>query len=189
MLRIQPKALICKLCPTVEHLTLQFSDRQESLLLSFIWSFFNPVTYVRASKGVSFLRPLKRSATHQLANYRITSQIGVWCLQQTPVSALVVGNECLDLVIYLFVSQEYAFDPCYLGKTERDEKKYIGRSGQWKGPSEHPEQQKLSAKAIKLYQSSLTRLWMTLQVHLVTSYTVERALSIPLSLRKRQAYS
>lgn len=80
------------------------------------------MTYVRASKGVSFLRPLKRSATHQLANYRITSQIGVWCLQQTPVSALVVGNECLDLVIYLFVSQEYAFDPCYLGKTERDEK-------------------------------------------------------------------
>lgn len=116
------------------------------------------MTYVKASKGVSFLRPLKRSATHQLANYRIASQIGVWCLQQTPISALVVGNECLDLVIYLFVSQEYAFDPCYLGKTERDEKKYIGRSGQWNGPSEHSQQQKHSAKAIKLSQSSLRRL-------------------------------
>lgn len=125
MLWIQPKALICKLCPTAEHLTLQFSDRQEFLLSSFIWNFFflTQWTNVKGSKGVSLLRPLKRSATHQLANYRIASQIGVWCLQQTPVSALVVGNECLDLVIYLFVSQEYAFDPCYLGKTERDEKK------------------------------------------------------------------
>lgn len=66
--------------------------------------------------------PWKRSATHQLAKYRIPSQISVWCLQQTPVSALVVGNESLDLVIHLPVSQEYAFDPCYLGKRERGEK-------------------------------------------------------------------
>lgn len=78
------------------------------------------MTYVKSSKGVSC--SLKRSVTHQLADYRIASQIGVWCLQQTPVSALVVGNECLDLVIYFFVSQKYAFDPCYLGKMERDEK-------------------------------------------------------------------
>lgn len=42
-----------------------------------------------------------------------------------PVSALVVGNESLNLVIYLLVSQEYAFDPCYLGKMERDEKIHL----------------------------------------------------------------
>lgn len=60
--------------------------------------------------------------TDQKTVYRVASEIRVWSLQQAPISPFVVGDESLNLVLHFLVSQEDAFNPCYLGKMTRDEK-------------------------------------------------------------------
>lgn len=60
--------------------------------------------------------------THQQAVHRVPPEVRVWCLQQTPVSAFVVRDESLHLVVNLLVSQEHSLYPCYLGKIDMAEK-------------------------------------------------------------------
>lgn len=58
--------------------------------------------------------------TDQQAVYRTSTQVHIWGLKEAPVSALVVSDMRLHLVIHLLVCQEYPFDTCYLGKRARD---------------------------------------------------------------------
>lgn len=60
--------------------------------------------------------------THQQTVHRVPPEICVWCLQQAPVSAFVVRDESLHLVVNLLVSQEHSLYPCYLGKIDMAEK-------------------------------------------------------------------
>lgn len=54
--------------------------------------------------------------------HRVPPQIRVRCLQQTPISAFVICDESLHLVVNLLVSQEHSLYPCYLGKIDMAEK-------------------------------------------------------------------
>lgn len=45
----------------------------------------------------------------------ISCQVISGRLQKPPVSALVVSNVRLDLVLHLSISDEHTFNPCYLG--------------------------------------------------------------------------
>lgn len=59
-------------------------------------------------------------ATDQQAVHRASSEVHVGSLQEAPISAFVVSDVCLHLVIHLLVCQKYPFDTCYLGKKVRD---------------------------------------------------------------------